>query len=92
MSSRKSPTRNPSVRNSPAVVPLAPPLVGATGVAALLGIGRETVRKMKLAGELGPCARLVRRRFWSVEELRERVRAGMPHREKCAEIRKAQAR
>ncbi len=69
-------------------VQVAPLLVDANGVAAMLNVSRRTVYSMQSTGELGPMALSVGgRKLWRTEELTRWVLAGCPHREKWQMLR-----
>jgi predicted DNA-binding transcriptional regulator AlpA len=68
-----------------AVTPL---LIGADGVAAMLGVSRRTVYSMQSTGELGPMALTVGgRKLWRTEELSRWVAAGCPRRELWKDVK-----
>ncbi len=70
-------------------VSLAPLLIDADGVAAMLGVSRRTVYSMQSTGELGPMALTVGgRKLWRTEELSRWVAAGCPRREVWVDLQK----
>ena len=67
---------------------LPPLLVGANGVARMLDCGLRTIRSMDSAGKLPMPIRLGGRVLWSVDELKDWIRAGCPDRAAWAHIRR----
>ncbi len=61
---------------------VAPLLLDAKSVAAVLSVSLRTIYGMKSTGEIGPIPiRLGRRTLWRYEEIAAWVRAGCPRRE-----------
>lgn len=57
-------------------------LINASDAAKILGVGRSLFYEMNSSGRLGPTSVVLgSKNLWSVDELREWVRAGCPARE-----------
>lgn len=68
-------------RPRPVVMAVEPGLLETPAAAAFCGMGRSTFDAAVQAGKVGPMpVRIGGKKLWSVEELREWVRAGCPSR------------
>ena len=66
-----------------------PILLDAKGVAALLGLGKNTVLRHDETGKLGPMAiKLGRRRLWRKDEILQWVEADCPGRARWQSMRR----
>jgi hypothetical protein len=73
------------------VVKIEPILVGLEGLAAMLDLSVSTVKLMEKNGQLGPmCVQVqtIKRKLWSVAEVRRWGEAGFPIRERWQKILK----